>query len=83
MPSCRSPPFLFSSFDHDGNFEDSMVDEGFDIDKIIQTQMMIETVRDVLSKLNDKEKEIIDRFYLNDKTIRSAAETKKYLIQLS
>lgn len=26
---------LFSSFDHDGHFEDSIVDEGFDVDKIV------------------------------------------------
>lgn len=74
---------LFSSFDHDGHFEDSIVDEGFDVDKIVQTQMMIEAVRDALSKLNDEEREIIDRLYFNDETIRSVAETKKYLIQLS
>ena len=74
---------LFSSFDHDGHFEDSIVDEGFDVDKIVQTQMMIEAVRDALSKLNDEEREIIDRLYFNDETIRSVAETKKYHIQLS
>ncbi|MBU5369952.1 sigma-70 family RNA polymerase sigma factor [Enterococcus avium] len=68
---------LFSSFDHDGHFEDSIVDKGFDVDKIVQTQMMIEAVRDALSKLNDEEREIIDRLYFNDETIRSVAETKK------
>ena len=59
------------------HFEDSIVDEGFDVDKIVQTQMMIEAVRDALSKLNDEEREIIDRLYFNDETIRSVAETKK------
>lgn len=39
--------------------------------------MMIEAVRDSLSKLNDEEREIIDRLYFNDETIRSIAETKK------
>ena len=39
--------------------------------------MMIEAVRDALSKLNDEEKEIIDKLYFNDETIRSVAETKK------
>lgn len=39
--------------------------------------MMIETVRDALSKLNDEEREIIDRLYFNDETLRSVAETKK------
>lgn len=68
---------LFSSFDHDGHFEDSIVDKGFDVDKIVQTQMMIEAVRDALSKLNDEEREIIDRLYFNDETIRSVAKTKK------
>ncbi|EPT63042.1 sigma factor [Streptococcus agalactiae CCUG 37738] len=68
---------FFSSFDHDGHFEDSIVDEDFDVDKIVQTQMMIEAVRDALSKLNDEEREIIDRLYFNDETIRSVAETKK------
>ena len=39
--------------------------------------MMIEAVRDAISQLNDEEREIIDRFYFNDETIRSVAETKK------
>lgn len=68
---------LFSSFDHDGHFEESIVDEGFDVDKLVQTQIMIEAVRDALLKLNDEEREIIDRLYFNDETIRSVAETKK------
>lgn len=45
--------------------------------------MMIEAVRDALSKLNDEEREIINRLYFNDEAIRSVAETKKYPIQLS
>ena len=45
--------------------------------------MMIEEVREALSKLNDEEREIIDRLYFNDETIRSVAERKKYHIQLS
>ncbi|EGC84338.1 hypothetical protein [Anaerococcus hydrogenalis] len=68
---------IFSSFDRDGHFEDSIVDERFDVDKIVQTQMMIEVVRDALSKLNDEEREIIERLYFNDETLRSVDETKK------
>ena len=45
--------------------------------------MMIEEVREALSKLNDEEREIIDRLYFNDETIRSVAEMKKYHIHLS
>ncbi|HEU3955971.1 sigma-70 family RNA polymerase sigma factor [Streptococcus pneumoniae] len=68
---------LFSSFDHDGHFEESIVDKDFDVEKIIQTQMMIEAVREALAKLNDEEREIIGRLYFNDESIRSVAETKK------
>ena len=38
---------------------------------------MIEEVREALSKLNDEEREIIDRLYFNDETIRLVAEMKK------
>lgn len=69
--------YLFFSFDLDGHFEDSIVDKGFDVDKIVQTQMMLEAVRDALSKLNDEEREIIDRLYFNDETLRSVAERKR------
>ena len=34
-------------------------------------------MRDALSKLNDEEREIIDRLYFNDETLRSVVETKK------
>ena len=34
-------------------------------------------MRDALSKLNDEEREIIDRLYFNGETIRSVAEMKK------
>lgn len=67
---------LFSSFDHNGHFKNSIVDEAFDVDKIVQTQMMIEAVRDALSKLNDEERDIIDRLYFNDETLRSVAKSK-------
>ena len=68
---------LFSSFDHDGHFVDNIVDDSLDVDKIVQTQMMIEAVRDALSKLNDEEREIIDRLYFKDETLMSVAKTKK------
>lgn len=38
--------------------------------------MMIEKVRDALSKLNNEEREIIDRLYYNEETLRSVAKTK-------
>lgn len=65
---------LFSSFDHDGHFEESIVDEDIDVEKIVQTQMMIEAVRNALSKLNAEEREIIKKLYYDDESIRSVAK---------
>ena len=36
---------FFSSLDHDGHFVDNIVDESVDVEKIVETQMMIEAVR--------------------------------------
>lgn len=68
---------LFSSFDQDGHFERDIVDDKFDIiNKIIQKQMVIEAVRDAMSKLNDEERELIKKLYYNGETLWSVAEVK-------
>ena len=67
---------LFSSLDHDGHFEENIVDEGIDVEKIVETQMMIEAVRNAISRLNAEEKDIIERLYFNDETVRSVAKLK-------
>ena len=43
---------FFSSLDHDGHFSETIVDEGIDVEKIVETQMMIEAVRNAISRLN-------------------------------
>ena len=60
---------FFSSLDHDGNFVDNIADESVDVAKIVETQMMIEAVRNAISKLNDEERDIIERLYFNDETV--------------
>lgn len=65
---------LFSSFDHDGHFEESVVDEEIDVEKIVQTQIMIDAVRAALSKLNVEEREIIEKIYYDDESARSVAK---------
>ena len=67
---------FFSSLDHDGHFVDNIVDESVDIAKIVETQMMIESLRYAISKLNDEERDIIERLYFNDETLRSVAKLK-------
>ena len=68
--------FFFSSLDHDGHYADNIVDESVDVEKIVETQMMIDTVRKAISRLNTEERDIIERLYFNDETVRSVAKLK-------
>ncbi|SUN10194.1 putative sigma factor [Streptococcus agalactiae] len=72
---------FFSSLDHDGNFVDNLADESVDVEKIIETRILIETVRKAMSRLNDEEREIIERLYFNDETLSSIARSKKVSYQ--
>ena len=72
----EKPLALFSSLDHDGHFADSIIDESVDVEKIVETQMMIEAVRNAISRLNAEERDIIERLYFNDETVRSVAKLK-------
>ncbi|HEO5621635.1 TPA: sigma-70 family RNA polymerase sigma factor [Streptococcus agalactiae] len=72
---------FFSSLDHDGNFVDNLADESVDVEKIIETRILIETVRKAMSELNDEEREIIERLYFNDETLSSVARSKKVSYQ--
>ena len=69
----RKPPLFrggpYSSLDHDGHFIDNIVDESVDVEKIVETQMMIEAVRNAISRLNAEEKDIIERLYFNDEAV--------------
>ncbi len=62
--------------DHDGHFTDNIVDESVDVEKIVETQMMIEAVRSAITRLNAEERDIIERLYFNDETVRSVAKLK-------
>ncbi|VTS21998.1 putative sigma factor [Streptococcus porcinus] len=67
---------FFSSMDHDGHFTDNIVDESIDVAKIVETQMMIEALKKAISRLNAEERDIIERLYFNDETVRSVAKLK-------
>ena len=62
---------FFSSLDHDGHFIDNIVDENVDVEKIVETQMMIEAVRNTISRLNAEERGIIERLYFQDEILSS------------
>ena len=72
---------FFSSLDHDGHFADSIIDESVDVEKIVETQMMIEAVRNAISRLNAEERDIVERLYFNDETLSSIARGKKVSYQ--
>ena len=67
---------FFLSLDHDGHFVDNIVDESVDVEKIVETQMMIEAVRSAISRLNAEERDIIERLYFNDEAIRLVVKLK-------
>ena len=72
---------FFSQLDHDRHFVDNIADESVDVAKIVETQMMIEALRDAISKLNDEERDIIERLYFNDESLSSIARGKKVSYQ--
>ena len=72
---------FFSSLDHDGHFIDNIADESVDVEKIVETQMMIEAVRNAISMLNAEERDVVERLYFNDETLSSIARGKKVSYQ--
>ena len=46
----EKPLALFSSLDQDGHFADNIIDESVEVEKIVETQMMIETLRNAISQ---------------------------------
>ena len=72
---------FFSSLDHDGHFIDNIADESVDVEKIVETPMMIEAVRNAISMLNAEERDIVERLYFNDETLSSIARGKKVSYQ--
>ena len=60
---------------------DSIIDESVDVEKIVETQMIIEAVRNAISRLNAEERDIIERLYFNDETLSSVASEKKVSYQ--
>ena len=71
----------FSSLDHDGHFVDNIVDESVDVEKIVETQMMIEAVRNTISRLNAEERGIIERLYFQYEILSSITRIKKVSYQ--
>lgn len=66
----------FSSFDEDGHFVENIPDENVDVEKVVQTKMMIDALNSALEKLTKEERELIERIYYRDESLRYLAKLK-------
>lgn len=64
----------FSSFEVDGlPLEHILPDTTVDVERLVETKLLIEQLNEALFSLSDKEFEIIDALYFRDHTIREVA----------
>jgi hypothetical protein len=68
---------FFSDLSTEYSFEDTIADENYDLEKIVETKMLIDRVREAIDSLNDEEREVIERLYYQDESLRSIATSKK------
>ena len=64
---------FFSDLSTEYSFEDTIADENYDLEKIVETKMLIDRVREAIYSLNDEEREVIERLYYQDESTRIAA----------
>lgn len=67
---------FFSDLSTEYSFEDTIADENYDLEKIVETKMLIDRVREAIDLLNDEEREVIERLYYQDESLRSLAKAK-------
>ncbi|MGP1568336.1 MAG: sigma-70 family RNA polymerase sigma factor [Peptoanaerobacter stomatis] len=64
---------------HFGDFNTSVVDiadKSVDVEKIIETKMLIEDLHRVLNNLNEEERNLIKLLYFDDKTLIEVAKQR-------
>ncbi|HEL1060947.1 TPA: sigma-70 family RNA polymerase sigma factor [Streptococcus equi subsp. zooepidemicus] len=64
---------------HFGDFNTSIVDiadNTVDVEKIIETKMLIEDLYHALDSLNDEERKLIEALYFDDKTLTEVAKQR-------
>ena len=67
---------FFSDLSTEYSFEDTIADDSYDLEKIVETKMLIDRVREAIDSLNDEEREVIERLYYQDESLRSIATSK-------
>lgn len=68
---------FFSDLSTEYSFEDTIANENYDLEKIVETKMLIDRVREAIDSLNDEEREVIERLYYQYESLRSIAISKK------
>ena len=68
---------FFSDLSTEYSFEETIANENYDLEKIVETKMLIDRVREAIDSLNDEEREVIERLYYQDESLRSIATSKK------
>lgn len=67
----------FSSFDHDGNFADNLIDENIDLEKIIEIKLQIEKLHEALNQLTKEERELIEAIFYKEESLRSISRKEQ------
>ena len=66
----------FSAMDHDGHFEDNIIDEKIDLEKIVEVKMQIDELNKALNSLTEEERDIITAIFFREESLRSIGERK-------
>ena len=68
---------LFSALDHDGHFEDNIIDEKIDLEKIVEVKMQIEELHRALNTLTKEERELMEAIFYREESLRSISRKEK------
>ena len=72
---------LFSALDHDGHFEDNIIDEKIDLEKIVEVKMQIEELHRALNTLTKEEIELMEAIFYKEESLRSIGKKEKVSYQ--
>lgn len=74
----KSKLLFFSNLSSEYPCEESLVDETVNVEKIVETQMMLQAVREAISELNDEEREIIFVYFMRKNPFVRLPKIRKY-----
>ena len=67
--------FLDFNFSENYSIED-IEDESINVEKIVETKMLIDQLKKAMESLSDDEREIIKRLYFDDEPLRKVAKSR-------